>query len=415
MLNRIEETPDYTKFCESKLADPYPLYARLRSEDPVHYSDRLQTWIVTRYEDVKSALNDARLSSDKMAFYMNTMSPKDRKDLDSLSQYMTQWMSMKDRPDHTRLRGLVNKAFTSKSLQDLLPEIQRICDDLVDNFISENKKDLIEHIAYPLPATVICEMLGIPTKDQTQFRKWSNDIVAFSAGLGSMIGTVAQQAQSSQKALVDYCQKIIAQRRKNPRNDLISGLIAAEEDGAQLTESELYAMCVQLFVAGQETTTNLIANSVLTLIKNPEAFKLLRDNPALITPAIEEFLRYESPVQRTSRVAKSDLEMGGKRIKEGQSVILMFGSANRDPEQFPDPDELILHRTPNIHLAFGRGPHFCLGAPLARQEAQITLTTILKKMPDIQSAGSHSKWRPVAGFRALESLIIELPGDRITT
>ena len=409
MLSQIEETPDYTKFCESKLADPYPLYARLRSEDPVHYSDRLQTWIITRYEDVKSALTDSRLSSDKMAFYMNTMSPKERKNLDSLSQYMTQWMSMKDRPDHTRLRGLVNKAFTSKSLQDLLPEIQRICDDLVDNFISENKKDLLEHIAYPLPATVICEMLGIPAKDQTQFRKWSNDIVAFSAGLGSMIGTVAQQAQSSQKALVDYCQKIIAQRRKHPRNDLITRLIAAEEDGAQLTESELYSMCVQLFVAGQETTTNLIANSVLTLINNPEAFKLLRDNPELISPAVEEFLRYESPVQRTSRVAKSDLEMGGKQIKEGQSVILMFGSANRDPEQFPDPDELILERTPNIHLAFGRGPHFCLGAPLARLEAQITLTTILKNMPTIQSVDSHSNWKPVAGFRALESLIIELP------
>ncbi len=409
MLSQIEETPDYTKFCESKLADPYPLYARLRSEDPVHYSDRLQTWIITRYEDVKSALTDSRLSSDKMAFYMNTMSPKERKNLDSLSQYMTQWMSMKDRPDHTRLRGLVNKAFTSKSLQDLLPEIQRICDDLVDNFISENKKDLLEHIAYPLPATVICEMLGIPAKDQTQFRKWSNDIVAFSAGLGSMIGTVAQQAQSSQKALVDYCQKIIAQRRKHPRNDLITRLIAAEEDGAQLTESELYSMCVQLFVAGQETTTNLIANSVLTLINNPEAFKLLRDNPELISPAVEEFLRYESPVQRTSRVAKSDLEMGGKQIKEGQSVILMFGSANRDPEQFPDPDELILDRTPNIHLAFGRGPHFCLGAPLARLEAQITLTTILKNMPTIQSVDSHSNWKPVAGFRALESLIIELP------
>ena len=224
-----------------------------------------------------------------------------------------------------------------------------------------------------------------------------------------MIGTVAQQAQSSQKALVDYCQKIIAQRRKHPRNDLITRLIAAEEDGAQLTESELYSMCVQLFVAGQETTTNLIANSVLTLINNPEAFKLLRDNPELISPAVEEFLRYESPVQRTSRVAKSDLEMGGKQIKEGQSVILMFGSANRDPEQFPDPDELILDRTPNIHLAFGRGPHFCLGAPLARLEAQITLTTILKNMPTIQSVDSHSNWKPVAGFRALESLIIELP------
>ena len=415
MLGRIEKTSDYTKFCESKLADPYPLYTRLRSEDPVHYSERLQTWIVTRYDDVKSALGDDRLSSDKMAFYMNTMSPKDRNDLDSLSQYMTRWMSMKDRPDHTRLRGLVNKAFTPKSLQDLLPEIQKICDDLVDNFISGNKKDLIEHIAYPLPATVICEMLGIPTEDQTQFRKWSNDIVAFSAGLGSMIGKVAQQAQTSQKALVDYCQKIIAQRRQDPKNDLISRLIAAEEDGAQLTESELYSMCVQLFVAGQETTTNLIANSVLTLIKNPEAFQLLRDDPELITSAIDEFLRYESPVQRTSRVAKSDLEIRDKLIKEGQSVILMFGSANRDPEQFPDPDQLILDRTPNMHLAFGRGPHFCLGAPLARQEAKITLTTILDKMPNIQSSSSHFQWRPVAGFRALESLVVELPRDRADT
>ena len=412
MPQPIEATPNYGLFCQGRLSNLYPFYHKLRSEDPVHFSTALQTWVLTSYDDVTAATGDDRLSSDRMAFYLNPIERKSREKLGSLCEYMSRWMSMKDPPDHTRLRRLVNKAFTSRSIEALTLKIQAIAERLIDEFDDNGRADLIERFAYPLPATVICEILGIPDDDQDQFRSWSNDIVAFSAGSGMVLEKVAEQAQASQLALVGYCRRIISQRRQQPRDDLISLLIAVEEEGTQLTELELYAMCVQLFVAGHETTTNLIGNGVLALLQHPGAFQRLREQPGLLTTAIEELLRYDSPVQRAGRIAREELEIGGKQIRKGQSVMLMFGSANRDPQQFANPDRLILDRQPNRHLAFGRGPHYCIGAPLARREAQIALETLLFRLANVELAEVEHSWRPSMAMRGLESLQVEIVARR---
>ena len=406
-MHPIEATPDYQLFCQSRLADPYPFYHQLRTEDPVHFSDTLQTWMLTTYDDVATATGDARLSSDRMQFYLNPISAESRPGLASLCEYMSRWMSMKDPPDHTRLRGLVNKAFTSRSVDEMTPRIREISQNLITDLDDGGRADLIGQFAYPLPATVICEMLGIPSDEQTQFRQWSSDIVAFSAGSGLLLEEASTSAQESQLALVEYCRRIIDQRRRQPQDDLISRLISVEQEGTQLNELELYAMCVQLFVAGHETTTNLIGNGMLALLQHPQDFEHLRTHPELLESAVEEFLRYDSPVQRAGRIVHEDLEIRGRGIEKGQSVMLMYGAANRDPDQFADPDRLILSRQPNRHLAFGRGPHFCVGAPLARLEAQIAFETIFSRLADIQLPDGELRWRPSMAMRGLESLEVE--------
>ena len=367
----------------------------------------LQTWVLTRYDDVTAAIGDSRLSSDRMAFYLDPIAAEARDKLGPLCTTMSRWMSMQDAPDHTRLRALVTKAFTPRSVEALSPSIRAISERLIDDFADHGRIDLIDRFAFPLPATVICEMLGIPAGEQRQFRKWSNDIVAFSAGSGMVLEAVAEQAQASQSALVEYCRRIIALRRRQPRDDLISRLIAVEEEGARLSELELHAMCVQLFVAGHETTTNLIGNGMLALLQRPQDLQRLRAQPRLIETAIEELLRYDSPVQRAGRIAREDSEIGGREIKAGQSVMLMFGSANRDPQQFANPDRLVLDRKPNRHHAFGRGPHFCIGTPLARLEARIALETLLVRSTDIELAEARHRWRPSMAMRSLEALPVE--------
>lgn len=400
----LESTPDYELFCKSRLADPYPFYHRLRTEDPVHFSNALQTWVLTAYEDVATATGEDRLSSDRMGFYLNPVPAEARQKLRPLCEHMSRWMSMNDAPDHTRLRGLVNKVFTSRSLEELMPRIREISSNLIDAFGDGGQVDLIEQFAYPLPAAVICEMLGIPFDEQQQFRQWSNDIVAFSAGSGMLLEEVAERAQESQLELVEYCRGIVGQRRRQPKDDLISQLISVEQKGAKLSELELYAMCVQLFVAGHETTTNLIGNGVLALLRHPDAFRELQEQPQRLESAIEEFLRYDSPVQRTGRIVKKNLEVRGERLTEGESVMLMYGAANRDPNQFDHPDRLHLGRHPNKPLAFGRGPHFCVGAPLARMEAKIAFATILSRLSDIHLVDEELSWRPSMAMRGLESL-----------
>lgn len=405
----IESTAEYKLFCDGQggLSNPYPFYSQLRDQSPVYFSETLQAWLISTYQDVKSATGDKRLSSNKMPFYLRPIGLESRDSLSSLQEYLSAWMSMKDGFDHMRLRTLVNKAFTSRSLDELSPRIQGIADQLIDDFTNYSPVNLIEKFAYPFPATVICEMLGIPTSEQSQFRKWANDIVSFSAGSTTVLEKAAKNAQSSQMDLIEYCKQIINERRKFPKDDLISRLILLEEGTNQLTELELYAMCVQLFVAGQETTTNLIGNGLLALLETPKELQKLNNDIGLLENSIEELLRYDSPVQRTVRVAIDDIQIRGELIRKGQSVILMFGSANRDPEQFKNPDSLILDRKPNHHLAFGRGPHFCIGAPLARLEAKIAFESLIRKFSKFELAESDLKWVPSMAMRGLISLKVE--------
>ena len=388
------------------IADPYPRYQQLRSEDPVHWHEGLGTWVLTRYTDVLAALRDQRLSADRMTSLTARLPEPVQERIRPLTQVFADMMLMSDPPDHTRLRGLANKAFTPRVIDRMRSRIQANVDDLVEGVANDGRHgrtDIVAGLAYPLPAIVIAEMLGVAPADRDQFKTWSDDLAAFLGGTRNLAETVGP-AQKSALELTEYLRGIIAHRRTEPREDLISALVAVEEEGDRFNEAELFSMCILLLVAGHETTTNLIGNGLLALLRHPHQLDKLREDPAMIETAVEEFLRYDSPVQSTGRIAMEEMEIGGRRIAEGERVSIMMGAANRDPEQFPDPDRLDVNRQENRHVGFGFGIHFCLGSALARMEGQITINTVLQRMPGIRLASQELEWRFNPVFRGLKSL-----------
>jgi cytochrome P450 len=380
------------------VADPYPMYHRLRAEDPVHHSP-LGFWVLTRYPDVLAMLRDPRLIKEPIAAFVAARF--------GVAVPPGLGLSMLDRdpPDHTRLRGLVSKAFTPRALERLRPEIQQIVDGLLDEVRGRGSMDLIEEFAYPLPVRVICEMLGVPVKDHERFKAWGLDIAR---GLDAIMlppdSPVAQRSVSGRRALAEYFRELIAERRAAPRDDMLSALIAAEEAGDTLSEEELLATCILLLVAGHETTVNLIGNGTLALLRHPAELRKLRDNPGLIGSAVEELLRFDGPVQRTARIPSEDITIGGQTIGKGEMVMPFLGAADRDPTQFPDPDRLDITRSDNRHIAFGMGIHFCLGAPLARMEGQIAINTLLARLPRLTLATDQPQFRQSLTLRGLEAL-----------
>jgi pimeloyl-[acyl-carrier protein] synthase len=380
------------------VADPYPMYHRLRVEDPVHHSP-LGFWVLTRYPDVMAMLRDPRLIKEPIAAFVAARF--------GMAVPPGLGLSMLDRdpPDHTRLRGLVSKAFTPRALERLRPEIQQIVDGLLDEAQSRGSMDLIEEFAYPLPVRVICEMLGVPVKDHERFKRWGLDIAR---GLDAIMlppdSEVGQRSVSGRRALADYFRGLIAERRAAPRDDMLSALIAAEEAGDKLNEEELLATCILLLVAGHETTVNLIGNGTLALLRHPAELRKLRENPGLIGTAVEELLRFDGPVQRTARIPSEDITIGGQTIGKGEMVMPFLGAADRDPTQFPDPDRLDITRADNRHIAFGMGIHFCLGAPLARMEGQIAINTLLARLPKLALATDRPTFRQSLTLRGLETL-----------
>ena len=378
--------------------DPYPTYHVLRSQDPVHHSP-LGFWVLTRYADVIAMLRDPRLVKEPIAAFVAARF--------GMAVPPGLGLSMLDRdpPDHTRLRGLVSKAFTPKALESLRPRIQQIVDGLLDQLEARGEMDLIEEFAYPLPVIVICEMLGVPVRDHERFKEWGLDIAR---GLDAIMlppdSEVGRRSMVGRRALAEYFRELIAGRRAAPREDMLSALIAAEEAGDKLDEDELLATCILLLVAGHETTVNLIGNGTLALLRHPEQLRRLREDPALIGSAIEELLRYDGPVQRTARIPSEDITIGGRTIPRGEMVMPFLGAANRDPAQFPDPDRLDITRTDNRHIAFGMGIHFCLGAPLARMEGQIAINTLLRRLPKLALAGQRPEHRQSLTLRGLVSL-----------
>jgi cytochrome P450 len=379
------------------VADPYPTYHRLRAEDPVHQSP-LGFWVLTRYEDVVAALRDSRLIKEPLAAFvaarMGTPVPA-----------MGVSMLDRDPPDHTRLRSLVSKAFTPRVVEGLRPQIQKMVDDLLANVEAKGSMDLIEEFAYPLPVSVICQMLGVPVKDSDRFRVWGLDIAR---GLDGILlppdSPIRARSIESRRALAAYFRELIAERRAAPRGDMLSALIAAEEAGDKLNEEELLATCILLLVAGHETTVNLIGNGTLTLLRHPDQLRRLREDPTLIGSAVEELLRFDGPVQRTARIPDADITIGGKTIGKGELVMPFIGAADRDPAQFPDPDRLDLGRADNRHIAFGWGIHFCLGAPLARVEGQIAINTLIRRFPKLALATDRPEYRQSLTLRGLTSL-----------
>lgn len=386
-------------------ANPYPYYEMLRGNAPLFYWSQWNMWFVTRYEDCAALLKDNRFGHDILEVMTREelgLPPEPPEEYHAYTEMVRGWMLFRDPPTHTRLRSLVHKAFTPRMIERLRERIQVITDRLLDEVQNSGKMDLIADLAMPLPVTVIAEMLGVPPGDQEHFQRWSRDLG------GTLELTDSPEVyERGTKATIEFSaflRQLANERRANPQEDLMSALVAVEEQGDKLTEAELISTCILLLFAGHETTVNLIGNGVLALLRNPEQLEKLRAQPELIGAAIEEFLRYDSPVQMTSRVALENVEYQGQHFYKGQQVSFMLGAANRDPETFAQADHLDVTRGNNHHLAFSNGIHYCLGAPLARLEGQIAVNTLLKRMPNLRLEDSTPPYRDTWVLRGLREL-----------
>lgn len=381
------------------LADPFPVYRRLREESPVHWSENHGGWLLTRYDDVARSLKDPRFSAARSAAMFERMPPDVREATRPLQRAFALWLLMMDPPDHTRLRALVSKAFAPSLVAALRPRVQALIDGALDRVIDAGRLDLIADLAQPIPAVVIADLLGVDAADHLTFKRWSDDLALMELGPRGF-----RQAQTSMLAMMEYLGQVIALRRREPRADLLSQLLAAEEAGQVLDEDELLANCALILFAGHETTTNLIGNGVLELLRHPDQLALLRDDPSLIEAAVEELLRFHGPIQRVRRTLKEPVVVGDRELPAGAPVWLLVGAANRDPAVFDDPERLDLRRRPTRHLTFGLGPHFCVGAALGRLEGAIAIETILRRLPELRPAFDALAWRKDLSFRGVTSL-----------
>ena len=375
--------------------DPHPFYAQWRQTGPVRpvvLPGGFGGWLVTSYEDARQALTDPRLSQAIQPPQVNGPIPLD------IGAAIGHHMLAVDPPDHTRLRRLVTGAFTARRIEALRPRIEKITDELLDAMAGREQVDLIDALAFPLPIQVICELLGIPSQDRDSFRSWSNTLVGGEA--------LHVQLPAAMTALVSYVRALIADRRQHPGDDLLSGLIAVRDQADRLSEDELSSMVFLLLIAGHETTVNLIGNGSYLLLSHRERWERLRADPALLPAAIEEFLRYESPVETaTFRITTQAIKIGGAIVPAGEIVVVSLLSANRDEKRFPDAAELRLDRTQNPHVAFGHGIHYCLGAPLARLEAKVAFSKLLARFPGLRLATDEEPgWRPGLLLRGHQAL-----------
>lgn len=383
------------------LADPYPLYRRLREEAPVHWDPYLHAWVVTRYADVVEVLHRFQAARtpapDRLAALgMDALTP--------IAAVMVRQMLFLDPPEHGRVRRLAAEAFTPRRVAALREHIRHICEELVDGLVSGGRVDVMAELANPLPAIVTAEMLGVPTSDHELLKSWSEDFAEMLGNFQHNPGR-AKKVLRSVEEMVAYFRAALIADASRPTAGLINALATAEVDGDRLTEEEIVANVIVTMVGGQETTTNLIGNGLLTLLRQPDQLERLRSDSELKASAVEELLRYESPSQHTARLAPAGAVLGGSEIPEGAAVIAVMGAANRDPERFRDPDRLDLSREDNRHLAFGWASHFCFGAPLARIEAQIAFETLLARFSELSLAPDEPiHWRPNLGLRGLTEL-----------
>ena len=388
---RRESGVAYDFTSEEVKTDPYPTYRTMRTPDPVHRMRTIDAWALTRYRDVEAMLRDHTRFANADRVLVQTISM-------SLLEL--------DPPAHTRLRLLVSKAFTPRAVARLQGRIQQITDELLDAASGMERFDLVEALAYPLPVTVIAEMLGVRPRDLDLFKRWSNTLALTVNAIltPDEIRAIMQAADEAHA----YFETIIEDRRRQPRDDLVSALLAAEEEGDRLTHDEMLAVLLLLLVAGNDTTRNLIGNGMLALLRNPGELRRLREDPGLIVSAVDELLRYDSPIQLDDRTAREDVEIGGKSIRAGKRVVAILGAANRDPEVFDDPDTVDIGRdVKSHHLAFGRGIHYCLGASLAVLEARIAFASLLERFPSIRLAAAPC-YRDSAALRGLDHLWIEV-------
>jgi cytochrome P450 len=384
--------------------NPFPLYTMMRENSPVFYLPDIDLWLVFRYEDVRTVLNDHKHFTNQHG----QAHPNAGHD-----PVIEHSMISQDPPRHTQLRSLVSKAFTPKAIADLEGRIRQITHQLLDEVIERGEMELAQDLTIPLPVVVIAELLGVHPKDRTQFKHWSDAVIASADSF--VTGEVVPEHQQAIAEMHEYFRGVMAERLQNPQSDLISQLLQVELDGQRLTVDEVLAFCWLLLVGGNETTTSLLGNTMLTLLEHPDVLARLRAHPELIPQALEEVLRYRSPAQSMFRVVKEEITLSGQTLKPGQRVVALIGSANRDPEAFPEPDKFDIDRNPNPHIAFGHGVHFCLGAPLARLEGKVALQAILERLQDLERANDEPL-EPMKGILVMGPARLPLrfrPGARL--
>lgn len=384
------------------VANPYPFYDQLRELGPIYWDDYLKGWVCTGYEEVQTALRSSHVSNHRVVT-LEELEAFGLSDLAPLYAPLLNQLIFIDPPQHTRLRNLMGKVFTPRKVETMKVYLQALVDHLLMNVYAQGEIDIIGQMAFPLPLRVISELLGVPVEDHKQLKKWSDD---YASMLGSFqyIPDNPQEVLNSLNEMTEYFLSIIQRYRTHPQENLLSDLIAAQEQGNHLNNDELIANCIFLLAAAHETTTNLIGNGMLTLLRHPDQLALLQQDRSLMGGAIEEMLRYESPAQYISRKAGEDLIIGGKNVQKGQPLLLVLGAANRDPLRFPDPTRFDIQRKDNRHMAFGHGPHFCFGAPLARLEAQIAFNTMFDRLPNMHLQTNDVEWRANMNLRGLAAL-----------
>ncbi len=412
-----ESTPDrpvFDPFDPLWASDPLPLYADLRQRAPVHRND-MGFWVVARHADCLAVLRDRRASSDSMNVDVDRMPEGIRRPADADDPMTAALLEMRpflfrDPPDHTRLRGLVSKAFTPKVVESLRARTQQVVDELLNAAMDAGDVDLVEQFAYPLPVRIICDLLGVPVEDQDRFKVWSH---ALARGLDPDFLLTQEVIDARVVSLGQFAQyffELLAERRQSPGDDLLSRLVQVEDGGTVLSEAELLSTSILLLVAGHETTVNLIAGGALALLRHPDQCERFRTDPEVTRSGVEEMLRFVSPVQLTGRALIEDFELGGVRLEAGDFAMLLLASGNHDPDQFDDPERFDVGRSPNNHLGFGFGIHHCLGAPLARMEAQVALTSLVRRAPDLALAVDDVTYKTNVVLRGMESLPVTMHG-----
>lgn len=386
------------------IADPYPVYRRLRDELPVCWDERIDSWIVSRYEDAYPLLRDKRFSSAQLDALMGRLGADERVAAEPLRDILTNRLVFSDNPTHARVRGLMQIAFTPRRVEMMRPVIAAAVASSLDRVAATGRMDLIADFADPLPAHVIATMLGLPPADRHRFKEWTDDIYGFIGFSAVPVAERARKGTESARQLRAYLADLFAAIRRQPRDDLLSGMVLAEQQGESLTETELFSNVVGVLNASHETTTNLIANTVLALLRHPDEWQRLRDDPNRVAGAVEEGLRYDSPVQLLLRRALEDVTICGVTIPRGDKVIIALGAANRDPAVYTQPDRFDATRDEAKHLAFGGGPHFCLGAALGRLEGIVAIEAVCRRLPQLRLTTDALDWRPFPLFRGLRTM-----------
>lgn len=396
------------------MANPFPVYARLRDNDPVHWSPTLKSWIITRYTDVRDMLLSDALSVNRLVNFYSALPPKEAELLKDIIHYLNLWLAFRDPPDHTRLRRIMRHAFTAKAIEDMRPNIEDITGMLLDRLDQKgaDKVDLISEFALQVPAFVIMDLLDVPRDMLDEFKEWSDDMAVFIGGARNS-GDKYERAARGCQNMSAYFRELVAERTRNPKPGFLMDLINARDEGDKLSADELVATCILVLFAGHETTTNLIGNATLHLLRHPDQLARLRANPDLIDSAIEEVMRFDGPTNALVRVVAEDHERHGKSLREGERVFVMVNSANRDPRKFDNPETFDIERQQNRHLTFGQGIHLCLGAKLAREEGRVAIMALFDRFPDMTLDPEEGpEWLDAMVPRGTRRLPVRLRGDR---